>query len=301
MKKRKGKLLYTANIGCDMRDWERETITKVFAGTDCILALTDDGRVLQKTSEPDLKLRTQYWTRIKDISLSGFAACHAVGLVSDGTCLIAKRALRSLCDREDSLPFDRINNEVKSWKQIVQTAVSDSYFALDSAGFVHVAPCSRYEQNDYEAVKSWRDVRRIVTGPQNSVIGITKSGGVLCTGGNLKRGDVQTAVSELRHVADVCTTGSECEEMIYALTDGTVMNLRGDPYPVKASAKAIARGQGVFRSHFHYEVILLDENDRLLRISRGEVSAVFDDCPPIASFAVGDNHYGPPFVIAVSE
>ena len=34
-----------------MSDWENESIRKVYAGTNCIMAITDDGRVLQKVTD----------------------------------------------------------------------------------------------------------------------------------------------------------------------------------------------------------------------------------------------------------
>lgn len=104
-----GKLLYTKNIGFDMKDWENLPIKKVFAGTDCIMAVTKDGRTFQKIANPNLASRTQYWTRIEQISVSDYCCGHAIGLVQDGTCMVAKRPLRYLTDKDnfcDAIPFD---------------------------------------------------------------------------------------------------------------------------------------------------------------------------------------------------
>ncbi len=304
----KHKLLYTKNIGFNMRDWKKESIVKVFGGNDCILAVTSDGRTLQKTKEPDLAVRTEYWTRIKDISLSSWMRCHAIGLVSDGTCLVAKRALRYLCElykeQHDSIPFDIVNSEVKSWKDIVQTAVSDSYFALDKYGRVHVASASRNNQNEYASVSEWRNVKRIVTGPQNSVFGITRDGRILCAGENLIHGPhgsgYPSELAKLSGVYDLCAMGSECEDILIAMKDGTLLNYRGEILPVTALPESDAKGDKVLRNNISYEPIILDKNRRLVRLCGDSVSEVFENCPPIASFAVSDMSDDGMVVLAVT-
>ncbi len=298
----KRKLLYTPDIGYDMSDWEKEPIEKVFAGTNCIVAVTSDGRTLQKTNRPQYALRTVYWTRIKEISLSLWASCHAIGLVSDGTCMVAKRALHGLCEQRNQISFYDVNDEVKSWRDILQVAVSDAYFALDRSGCVHMAAPDFYTKADYAEVNEWRNIRRIATGTQNSVFGVTRDGRVLIAGSNLTgKRLLRSDLAKLHDVYDVCATGAECEEVIVALKDGTVMNADGTVLPVKAYTAPEEDGRGVFQSHFWYETIVLDSDQRLTRLSHNDVSEVFKNCPPIASFAVGDNDYGPAFTIAVAE
>ena len=307
MRTMNNRLLFTDNIGYDMKDWTREPIIKVFAGTDCVLALTSDGRLLQKTGRTSLAVRTQYWTRITDVALSGAAPCHAIGLVSDGTCLIAKRYPRQYCDDcrgEGALPFEAINGAVRSWKQITQVAVSDAFFALDSQGRVHTSPLSRSEQRAYEEVGTWRGIRSIATNACGSVFGITAEGRVLCAGENLTagpRGDVRGRLSEFRDVTDVCTTGGECQEILIARKDGTILDLDGNELSAAAYTGPLRNGARIFRSHFWYETVFLDREKRLMRISHGDVSEVFKNSPPIASFAIGDCGFGKPFVIAVAE
>ena len=41
-------LLYTPNAPFDMSDWEKKKITKVFAGMNCVIAITETGETLQK-------------------------------------------------------------------------------------------------------------------------------------------------------------------------------------------------------------------------------------------------------------
>lgn len=298
------KLLFTGDIKYDMSDWKREPIEKVFAGTDCILAITSDGRLLQKTNQQEYALRTAYWTRIEDVSLSGLIPCHAIGLVRDGTCMIAKRALRNQCNSgHPHLSFERINDTVKSWTQIVQVAVSDAYFALDRSGRVLCAPVTPYEMEDYSEVTSWTNVRRIEPGPQASILGVTNDGRVLAAGGNLSRDYDRRFISGLRDVADICTTGSECETIVFALKDGTVMSNKDTAYPVIASPERLAAGRSVFKSHFAHEVLVLAEGNRLVKIDLDmrRVCDVFEGHPSISSFAIGDNDYRGKFILAVAE
>ena len=297
------KLVYTDNIGFDMRDWEREPIIKVFAGTGCIMAVTEDGRTLQKIKDSSNAAAVKYWTRIQEISLSAWMSGVAIGLVSDGTCLIAKRPVRFLTSPdnfEQTIPFDTVNNRVKSWNHIVQTAVSDTFFALNDEGKVVYSPLSRYTDKDYRNVLSWNNIGKIVVGLQNSIIGITKDGRLCCAGADLLRGphgDVRARLASYTDVTDVCMTGSECEEILIAHRDGTVGVLgRNEILPVKT----LAGEECVLKSHFTYTVFILDENRNLIRFDRRTPTAVFPQGTVISSFAVGDYHYEP-FVIALAE
>ena len=301
------KLYYTQNIQFDMHDWERESIERIFAGTDCIMAITSDGRTLQKTTDPRFAPRTQYWTRVRQLAVSRLAQGHAIGLISDGTCMIAKRFVRYFCDNriaQDCLPFDLINNEVKSWTNIKQVAVTDSFFGLDQNGRVHMAPLSQFEREEYAEVESWTDIVRVVTGSQHSVFGITKDGNVLCAGHNLTKGpkgDVRSLLAEMKNVIDICATGSECEEILIAYGDGTITNISGEKIFKHAWSGRPEDGLSVFQSHFNYEVIILDERKRLLRWKWNNLNEIFKNCSKISSFAIGDVGYGRPFVLAVAE
>ena len=299
-----GRLLYTDNIGFDMRDWERLPIKEVFAGTNCIMAITEDGRTLQKIKNRSFAARTQYWTRITQISLSNCLSGHAIGLVCDGTCLISKRPLRYLTDRrnfEGALSFEWVNDKVRSWTGIVQVAVSDAYFALDEDGRVHYAATHRYEESDYSVVTSWRDVKKIVTANQNGVLGITKDGKVLCAGGNFTRdpsGYTRKRLSKLSGVVDACVTGSEAEQVIVALDDGSIVEVfqSSEPYEITSAYLADRRPSKLLDSFFDYTVCCVDSNGQL-QTTRGSAPfkpVVFsgDSAPQepvsVSSFAVKD-------------
>ena len=299
------KLLYTSNIPYDMRDWKHEPIVKVFAGTNCLMALTSDGRTLLKTAAPDYAPRTQFWTRVREIALSGTAPCHAIGLISDGTCMIAKRSVRTRCEQAGALPFEEINAEVKRWRGITQVAVNDTFFVLDESGAVHMAPLSQYEKEDYAGVPSWRDIVRVVSTTSNTVFGITRGGGVRCAGGNLAhgpQGDCRERLAALENVADICTSGAEAQVILIAFKDGTVTDLSGRPVYGRAWTGPTEPGLRVFQPHFWYETVILNNEKRIVRwqVDTG-INEVFENCPRIASYAVGDANYERPFVIAVSE
>lgn len=301
------KLHFTQDIPFDLHDWNREPIVSVFAGTNCIMAITSDGRTLQKTTNPQFAPRTQYWTRVRQIAISKCMTGHAIGLISDGTCMIAKKSVRYACENrvtKGMLPFDYINNEVKCWKNIKQVAVSDTFFGLDQNGRVHMSPLSQFERQDYAEVESWTDIVRIVTGLQNSVFGIKKDGSVLCAGANLTKGphgDVRPRLAELKNVIDICTTGSECEVILIAHGDGTVTNIHGEIIFDHAWSGGPEGNLCIFQSHFCYEVIILDERRKLVSWQHNNLNKLFEHDPRILSFAVGNNEYGKSFVLAVAE
>ncbi len=287
------RLLYTNNIPFDMRDWNTKQIKDVYAGKNCIMAITEDGETLQKISNPEYKSRTQYWTRIRQIGISRWAEGAAIGLVEDGTCLIAKRPIRLMCE-ERRLNFERINDTVKSWTDVIQVAASDAFFALRSDGTVrYVSFCERY-QAEYEEIKDWREVIRIATGVQNSIFGITKNGKILAAGGNAM--NVKSYLSKYDNVIDVYPTGSECED-IYVLTmDGSVVRARNDLNNLHISSK-LQKLDG----YFNYKVCALTESGCVVDVSDENITSVFSERYKIRAFAVGDNNYTAPFVVAIAE
>ncbi|MCR4644413.1 MAG: hypothetical protein K5695_03270 [Oscillospiraceae bacterium] len=294
------KLIYTDNIGFDMDDWLNQPIKKVFAGTDCIMAVTEDGRTLQKIRHPRNAAAVIYWTRIQEIALSAWFPGLAIGLVSDGTCLIAKKPTRNAISLRNQIPFEIVNNKIKSWKHIVQVAVSDAFFALTDDGRVHYAALERNGEEDYRDVLSWRNVRRIVVGMQCSIIGITHDGQMLCAGHGLRKGpngDVTERLAACHDVTDACISGSECEEIVIARKDGTVESITGHGEPIfGADGK-----EKMLRSHFGYYYYMLDAENHLFMKAYGAPKPVFPDDPLIDSFAVGDIGYSEPFVIATGS
>ncbi len=294
------KLVHTGNIGFDLCDWETESIHSVYAGADCIMAITDDGRVLQKVTDTAVSARTEYWTRVSQIAVSKYVSGLAIGLICDGTCMISKRPLRRICGPDSNLyAFDAIHNVIKTWQNIVQVEVSDSFFALDSDGYVHISPLDRYTEQDYREVASWKNVQRIITGSQNSIFGITADGRVLCAGANLKNGphgNISARTTSLTDVVDIVTTGSECEEIYFAFRDGSVRDLNGKTIPVKTPRSASCRK--VFDGFFNFYIVILSENSELIQPGISKAAPLLSGNGEVASFAVGSVGFDP-FVLAV--
>ena len=314
-----GRIVYSPEIGFVMSDWENESIRKVYAGTNCIMAITDDGRVLQKVTDEKYGARTKYWTRIRQIAVSKWWAGAAIGLVSDGTCLIAKRPIRSGPEGA-RYSFDQINETVKSWHDIVQVAVSDAFFALDSTGRVH---CSHFSQrlqdeDDYREVICWENVAKIVPGVQNSLFGVTKDGKILCAGLNTgergPNGDLNKKLAHITDAVDVFPTGSECEKIVIGRRDGTLVDQRGSLLP---ETNGVGKGAPITLK------VPADPLDQVLegsyqavigRTPTGTLFSVIDNAglnleavlsqvpnTRISSFAVGEYDYRYPFFIAVTD
>lgn len=301
-----GKLVYTSGSGYNMSDWMYKPIEKVYAGRDCVMAKTVTGEIIQKVTLPEIAARTEYWTRIKDIAISKFYSGAAIGLVSDGTCMISKRPLRYA-----RLDIDRINSEVKSWKNITQVAASDAFFALDNMGHVHYTGFSAYAQNDYREVTQWQNIVKLVPGTQSSIFGITSDGKVLAAGGGClegPHGNVNKKLNKLNDVIDLFPTGSECETIIFCHSDGSISSSDTcwdlaeckvkDPYRDLAGCKVkIKRLDG----YFAYHIVGLTTDNSLIYIMGGKTGARFGtpvfNVPISDSFAVdGDGN-----VFAISK
>ena len=129
-------LVATHGMKLPLRDIEGPDIQKVVAGGDMLVAITAEHRIRHVASDPTLRLREQYWTRVVDAAISRFHEGMCVGLIEDGTCMLAKRALRSITARNynpqqaQNREFERVNDTVKSWSDVIQLAVSDAIFAL---------------------------------------------------------------------------------------------------------------------------------------------------------------------------
>lgn len=292
------KLLYTENIGFNMSDWENMQIREVFAGTDCIMAITDDGQVLQKTICTSVAARTKYWTRIKEIALSKWASGLAIGLVSDGTCMISKCAVRKY---DEEMNFDIINSEIKSWTDIVQVAASDAFFGLDKAGNVHYAPLYKFGVVDYFGVTEWKNVKKIVTGNQNSIFAVTAEGKVLSEGSNCRQGphgDISHYLSSIEGVVDISPTGSECENVLMLLRDGRIIDLYGETVDT-LTLPATVSDKVLDSTAFYF--VLANEGKRLINLCNNSHEIMNLDNGRIVSFAAGDINYKDEFAIAVAE
>lgn len=216
----------TKDCPFDLSDWPTRKILRLFAGKDCVMALTNDGQVLQKTTDPALAIRPEYWTRITDIAISQYWPALAVGLVSDGTCMVGKRALRNSCEIRE-ISFEAVNARVKALKNIVEIRVSDAIFALDETGRVHHIPLDR--EDWYQEVDSWENIRHIAVGNQCAVFGIDGEGRVHCAGANLTEGphgDMRPRLAALEGVRDICAMGSEGEMILLSREGGKLEALK---------------------------------------------------------------------------
>lgn len=315
------KLYYTQNIIFDMTDWSKEPISQIFAGTNCIMVITSNGRVLQKIIKQEFAARTEYWQNIHQIAISKWADGLSIGLVNDGTCMIAKRPVRYLTNSMNfsgCLSFDEVNSIICSWTNIVQVAVSDTFFALDAFGKVHYAPLSRFSRDEYKAVSTWSNIRRIVTGLCDSVFGITNDGKVVCAGANLTHGphgDLSSKLSEIKNVVDVYSTGSECEDVVFAFQNREIRSL--SPHGICAkTCSDYHNEEKILDGHFGYMVYYKNQNGRITELYSGEEVSFTKtmrllglyrngnnplNLSNIASFAVGDGAKGGPFIIALSK
>lgn len=290
-----GKLIVSDNIPFSLADWKREEITRIWAGCECIMALTADGRVLQKITDADLAARTQSWTRIREIAVSTCIPGVCIGLVQDGTCLIAKRPVRKFSHR-----FEQVNNAVKSWHDIRQVAASDALFALDSQGKVHYVNLSA-GYDDYRAVSQWEKVVRLVAGSQNAVFGITGDGRVLCAGSNClhgPHGNLQETLQGMTGVKDLYATGSECEKITLIFSDGRIAAIGGDAmditscstFPITASHPLV----GVLRDdqgYLHFDMYTSPVPKAFRKLEKY----------PVTDFAAGFCQCADPFVLALTD
>lgn len=233
-------LVATHGLRLPLRDIEEPDIQKVVAGGNMIVALTAEHRIRHVASNPALRLREQYWTRVVDIAISRAYEGMCVGLIEDGTCMLAKRALRSITAGNYDTPqiqnreFERINDTVKSWTDVIQLAVSDAIFALHKDGTVSCCEFSRpFTEPIYNRVRMWRDVRKLIVGSQCSVIGITNDRTILVDGFNLTRNQDRIA-NGCKHIdiVDVILGGSECERILFLDKNGRICNPEGEAvYP----------------------------------------------------------------------
>ena len=291
-----GKLIHTDHTVFDLTDWESEDLQKVFAGTGCVMALTADGRVLQKIMSPEHAARTDYWKNITDIALSNWMDGLAIGLCSDGTCMISKRPARKLWS--DPSAFERINSTVKSWKNIVAVAASDAFFALDRDGYVHYAADRAVDY--YRETKSWKNIVRMVTGTQCSLFGITADGRVYAAGPNCTAGpagNIRDKLDRMTDIVDLCVSGSECSQIYVAHRDGRVEDvISGEILDFTCRPKP-----GCMQSHTVAVAIQqADGSVKHLSYCCGPLSgAEAFSQTPVSSFALGDGDYILTFMLGI--
>ena len=294
--------IYSDDFAFNMRDWEKESLKEVFAGTNCIMAITEDGRVLQKNAKSDYETFTENWNQIVQISISKWSSDLVIGLVSDGTCIININAHHEY--RSDAYSIATIKNQIKNWTNIVQVAVSDAFFALDSSGHVHLAPLTRLSEKDYSSVLEWENVKKIVTATQCGILGITFDGKVLCSGYNFTakgpNGDITDYLKSLSPVADIFPVGSECEEILFAFKDGSMRSLR-EEIPITTALIDYPTPAKVLDGTGAYTVLVLNARKELICWQHGQLKPMIVGEGIVVSYAVGDIEYRNTFVVALVD
>ena len=298
-------LFATHGVKLPLRGLEGPGIQKLAAGSNMLVAITAEHRIRHVASDPDLGLREQYWTRVVDIAISRTYEGMCVGLIEDGTCMLGKRALRRVTAANYDSPqrqdreFKRINDTVKSWRNVIQLAVSDAIFALHRDGTVSCCEFSRpFTEPEYKDVQSWRGVRKLVVGNQCSVAGITDDGTILVDGFNLIRNQDRIA-SGCRHIdiADIILGGSECERILFLDKEGRIRDTDGkDAYP---GTYIDALG------NWDYTLLARDVEHRLHVLDPGCFHIADDgECEAwgrVASYAILNQEFSQGAVVAVRE
>lgn len=228
-------LVATHGMKLSIRDIEGPSIQKVVAGGDMLVAITSEHRIRHVASNPALHLREQYWTRVTDVAISRVCEGMCVGLIEDGTCMLAKRALRRITagnydsQQDRDREFVRVNDTIKSWSDVIQLAVSDAIFALHKDGTVSCCEFSRpFAEPIYKRIHRWKGVQKLAVGSQCSVVGITNAGTILIDGFNLTHKE-EKIVNSCSHldIADVILCGSECERVLFLDKEGQIWDING--------------------------------------------------------------------------
>ena len=297
-----GKLICTSNTPFPLEDWADLNPKKIVAGMNCIMVLTEEGEAFQKISRPGLAIREDYWYDLKDIALSKSCEGAAIGLMNDGTCMISKRFLRTFLREQNcrDTDFHHINDTVKSWRNIVQVACSDAFFALDAEGRVHYMSFCRGTDGYYET-RFWENVAKIVPGPtQHAIFGITREGRVLCAGRNCTQGPqggIRGKLAKFENVADIAASGAEGSRVYLVLRDGTLVDPEG-----RVLRRDCAVQGRCLEGHYWLPAV---------RLATGSLAPIDWSCtgflPEISGwahvqdFALGNQEWDPPFALALTD
>ncbi len=268
--------------------WLLKNIDRLYAGHGCVMAITAKGEVLQQVSDGSLAADTDQWKHIKSISISRIFSALAVGLTEEGTCVVSQNALKHACACT-GVSVGETKEAIQSLKNIVEVLVSDAVFALDSFGKVHHVPLSKTDA--YKEVDAWQDIRHLAAGNQDSVLGITKSGNVLCAGANLSH--AKEKLESLQGVLDICAMGSECEQITVALADERTVDWDGKDLQISHSGKWPVFSSGCLFT----AVSLKDGRVKCLPYNYMEGVERIEKAP-IHSLAIGtDENYFPAFAV----
>jgi len=270
----------------------------VFAGSDCLIAITSAGKLLQKTWGSAVSLNEYAYNGmdLSKIAVSNACPGMTMALDSDGYCRIERNGISRYCTSSECRL--RVLQAAAQWKGITDIAVSDAFFGLDTAGRVHVAALSDRGQTEYASAEKWENVTRIAVGLQNAIFGVTRDGRVLCAGANClngPHGDISGILAGLNGVAAIGAMGSECEEILVFFRDGRVKGLFSDiddiipagGIEVSSNAGCVAAKDGRGRLHFYCRN---RDNEERFDELKGRM---------VENFALGDIDFINPFAAAL--
>lgn len=313
-----GKLFYSENIACFMNNWENVDFLEIHAGRNTIAGVARDGSIYIKHLPEEMNSggdpiplfrRRTLAVRCQDEVLhtgSGrddLPVAAVSKLTGDIAWSVGEKIYGSGWDIPASIPGIHGMRNYRSRR--IQLAASDALFALYSDGIVSFM-CSRNGSavESYHDVRNWSRVTRLVTGSQCSVFGITDGGSILCTGYNCIRGpkgDVREKLRAQNDAVDVCSTGSECERILVAKKDGTIVDPFLDEMIFDGAFVPRYRGEKVLESWFNYLVYVLTKERRLEHIMGKAPDPAISLWRNVTSFAIGSFDYSEPFILAVCE
>ena len=225
-----GRILYTDEIGFDMEDWKSRDFLRVAAGSGCVMALDSDGVVRIKSRAEEQRreefsfwkrlltkpshLRVGRWENVRDLAVSGESGV-AAGLLENGTCVLERLENCPLGGRE----FRNVSRQVSSWNNLVDLAVSDAVFGLDSFGRVSCVPLMPLLAS-YQEVQEWRNIVRMIPGERDLLFGITSDGRIVAAGALSQ--ELKRAIEPIRDAVDLAFAG---ERVLVAYKDNTVRDL----------------------------------------------------------------------------
>ena len=229
-------LIATNGIRLPLRDIKGEGITKVVAGNNMIVAITNNHHIRFIPSNPDLPLSEFLGIRVEDVAISKIYNGLCIGLLEDGTCrlLYCITAGKTKTQNSQYDEFRWIDDTIRRWRDVVQLVVSDAIFALHIDGRVSCCEFSRhFMEPSYGRVQCWEGIRKLVVGSQCSVAGITHEGTILVDGQNMIRNQDRIVNSSTRiDIADIIMGGSECERILFLDKGGRICDFDGEAvYP----------------------------------------------------------------------
>lgn len=299
-----------------MADWaERTDIVEVAAGNCCIMARTEDGRVLRKCNAGGKMLNTcsnaQYgmagsftdgdpelagWTDIRQLSLSWEYPGLALGVRNDGTVAALLPLKRT---RED---LASIISTVSGWEDIAEVSAVNDLFALTTQGRVlqwtfpeRLGLEGRMVRHEYERCKTWSRIDHI-RGGLYAICGLSEDVGYFsCPWDALL--EEHNSPRLFSGVIDLMETGSDDEGTLIVDRAHVLKVIHGDQEHVLASGVERIVGQ-------LFCVLALTTERKLIPVFiRRLQTAEALEWEGVTSAAVGFTGYSPDtvYVIALAD